>query len=145
MIEKNDLKGTFAYIDNVTIGGMTKEEHDKNSRLFEEICRERNITLNESKITKDARVINILGYQVGNGMVAPEPERLMPLREMRPPSTAKELKRVRGLFAYYAKWIRDFSTKIKPLASVSSFLISKSATLAFNNLKKEVEKVSMTE
>ena len=130
LINDEGLKDTYPYLDDVTVAGRTKEEHDKNSRLFEEICRKRNITLNESKTTKDARVINILGYQVGNGMVAPDPERLMPLREMRPPSTAKELKRFKCLSAYYAKWIRDFSTKIKPLVSVSSFPISESATLA---------------
>ena len=96
LIKDEGLKDTYPYLDDVTVAGRTKEEHDKNSRLFEEICRKRNITLNESKTTKDARVINTLGYQVGNGMVAPDPERRMPLREMRPPSTAKELKRVRG-------------------------------------------------
>ena len=37
------------------------------------------------------------------------------------PSTLKELKRVRGLFAYYSKWIMDFSTKIKLLAETRTF------------------------
>ena len=56
------LKDTYPYLDDVTVAGRTKEELDKNSRLFEEVCRKRNITLNESKTTKDTRVINILGY-----------------------------------------------------------------------------------
>ena len=29
-----DLTDTFAYVDNVTIGGMTQEEHDTNLKSF---------------------------------------------------------------------------------------------------------------
>ena len=90
LIKDEGLKDTYPYLDDVTVAGRTKEEHDKNARLFEEICKKRNITLNESKTTKDARVINILGFQLGNGMVAPAPKRLMALREMRLPSTTKQ-------------------------------------------------------
>ena len=49
--------------------------------------------------------VNILGYLVGNGVIKPDPERLRPLKELPPPVDSKSLKRVLGLFAYYAKWI----------------------------------------
>ena len=43
------------------------------------------------------------------------------------------------MFAYYAKWVRGFSTKIKPLSEVVDFPISGSALEAFVALKKDLE------
>ena len=60
-------------------------------------------------------------------MIGPDRTRLQPLMEMPDPLNLKDLKRMRGLFAYYAKWINDFSTKIKPLLEVTSFPLSKVA------------------
>ena len=42
-------------------------------------------------------------------------------RKMALNEDTKELKQVRGLFAYYAKWIANFSTKIRPLIDTEIF------------------------
>ncbi|XP_041360605.1 uncharacterized protein LOC121376884 [Gigantopelta aegis] len=43
------------------------------------------------------------------------------------------------MFAYYAKWIPNFSDKIQPLVSANAFPLSKTALEAFDLLKKELE------
>ena len=53
---------------------------------------------------------------MGNGMVRPDPERLRPLQELPPPTNVRSQRRVLGLFAYYAKWISNFSEKIQSIA-----------------------------
>ena len=69
------------------------------------------------------QVLPILGYCVGNNEVKPDPERLKALDEMPPPSNAKSLQRALGFFAYYAKWIANFSNPINKLKSVEDIYI----------------------
>ena len=54
IVEKENLKDTYVYLDNVTIAGLTKEEHDKNVEKFLEVSKQKNLTLNESKTVSSA-------------------------------------------------------------------------------------------
>ena len=63
---------------------------------------------------------------------------MQPLLDLTEPKTFKELKQVRGLFAYYAKWIADFCSKIRPLLVTELFPLSTSARKAFETLKKDL-------
>ena len=103
LIQAENLKNTFPYLDNITVAGRTKEEHDQNVKRFLEALQRRNWTLNEKKTISSVASVNILGYLVGNGVIKPDPERLRSLKELPPPVDLKSLKRVLGLFAYYAK------------------------------------------
>ena len=120
-IEEERLKDTYPYLGNVTVAGHTKEGHDKNVKAFLDAIKCRNFTLNESKTVASKNSIPILGYVVGNGEAKPDPERLRPLLDFPPPSNFKLLRRVLGMFAYYAKWIDCFADKIRPLADAKVF------------------------
>ena len=49
IIEKNNLKGTFAYVDNIFICGTNQIEHDYNLKQFLNAASRHNITFNDSK------------------------------------------------------------------------------------------------
>ena len=83
--------------------------------------------------------ITVLGYEIENGRISPDKSRLQPLLELAKPKTLKELKQVRGLFAYYAKWIADFYTKIRPLIDIEVFPLSACSKIAFETLKKDLK------
>lgn len=138
-VEKEGLKDTFPYLDNITVAGLDQKEHDENVRKFREAIQRRNLTLNESKSVESKASINILGYCVGNGIITPAQERLRPLQEFPPPVNVHSLRRVVGMFAYYAKWIPNFSDKIQPLTQATTFPLDATALAAFNKLKKELE------
>ena len=53
------------------------------------------------------------------------------------------MKRVLGLFAYYAKWIKEFSEKIKRLRETKSFPLNDSQINDFQNLKKEIARAAL--
>ena len=93
---------------------------------------------NESKA-----YINILGYCVGDGVIKSDQERLRPIQDYPPPTNVGSLRRVMGMFAYYAKWIPNFSDKIQPLVNVTSFPLDESALSAFDLLKKELERATL--
>ena len=49
IIDCEGLKATFCYLDNITIGGNTKEEHDENLQAFTTVSKKYNLTFNETK------------------------------------------------------------------------------------------------
>jgi len=49
LVEEEHLKDTYPYLDDVTIGGRNKMEHDLNVKKFEDTCKKRHITLNHKK------------------------------------------------------------------------------------------------
>ena len=61
------------------------------------------MTMNEFKSQLRVRTLDMLGYRVSFQQVKPDPQRLQPLLDLPPPRTPKELKRVSGMFSYYAK------------------------------------------
>ena len=138
MVEEDGLKDTYPYLDNITIAGHSQEEHDYNVKCFIESLKKRNFTLNANKTISSVTSIKILGYSVGNGVIAPDPERLRPLHELPPPMNQRSLKRTLGLFAYYAKWIAGFSDKIQVLRRVTHFPLDDAALSSFNALKNEI-------
>ena len=99
MIDPEDLKDTFPYLDNITVAGRNQEEHDQNFARLLAVLQQRNWTLNDLKTISSVSCINILGDCVGNGVIKPDPERLQPLKDLPPPSNQKLLKHVLGLFA----------------------------------------------
>ena len=140
LINKSNLSGTFAYIDNVIICGKDKCDHDNNLTKFFEMADRFGLTFNESKSILTTNSIKILGYEVTKGTVKPDPERLAPLKDMPAPVNLKAQQRAVGMFAYYSQWISHFSDKIHPLIQNESFPVSGLALEAFQNLKKDIER-----
>ena len=46
LVNEDGLKGTFPYLDNVTVGGNCQGEHDKNVSQFLQSIRKRGLVLN---------------------------------------------------------------------------------------------------
>ena len=137
-ISNNDLRDTFNFLDDITVCGSTKEDHDENLKKFLEAVKSFNITLNYDKCTFSATSINLLGYHISNGEITPDPARLQPLKDLPAPSNLKSLRRVTGMFSYYSQWIKSFSEKIRPLITATKFPLDASAQEAFEGLKKDI-------
>ena len=106
------------------------------------MTKRRNITLNASKSIHSVAVIDILGYRISHNSIQPDPERLRPLQECPPPSNVSSLRRALGMFAYYARWIPQFSDKIRPLGDTVSFPLDQTGLASFNALKNELAQVT---
>ena len=143
IIESNGCKGTFAYLDNITICGKTKEEHDENLKHFLKIAVSHNLTFNQEKCIYSADCISLLGYRICQGTLRPDPDRVKTLLDMPIPTKKRELDRVIGLFAYYARWLPRYSDKIKPLVDARSFPLDELAMESFHLLQEELANATL--
>ena len=143
VVHEDKLTDTYPYIDNVTIGGFDQAHLNKNVNAFLAALKKRNLTLNESKTVSNVSELNILGYCVGKGSVKPDPERLRVLLEFPAPTSAKSLQRALGLFAYYAKWVPNYSDKVKVLKNVTQFPLVNEALTDFKDLKQAIAKATL--
>ena len=50
IIATEQLAGTFAYVDNVTICGKNRLEHDRNLLRFNEVVKKYDLTLNKKNV-----------------------------------------------------------------------------------------------
>ena len=124
LIKSNNLQGVHAYLDDVIIGGATEADHDRNLERFLEVVRKFHLTLNKDKCLFKKMVICALGYEISHRTLKPDPTRLGPIKNMRPPENKQDLMRINGLFAYYSRWIQNFSDKIRPLVKAELPLCS---------------------
>ena len=143
VIEVEKLQDTFAFVDNVTICGRTKEELDHNVAAFHKVREKYNLILNDDKTVFSATSITLLGYTVSYQSIRPDQERLRPLLEMPPPSNLKAQKRIIGMFAYYSKFIENFSDKIFLLNRNNVFPVSKDVLEAFRALKLDLRDAAL--
>ncbi|XP_045457867.1 uncharacterized protein LOC123668118 [Melitaea cinxia] len=142
IIDSEKLKGTYAYLDDVTVCGKDKQDHDDNLRKFMKATEKYKLTLNMSKCTFESESINLLGYTIHHNVIKPDKSRLEPLTNLPIPSDTTTLKRALGLFAHYSKWVNNFSAKIRPLIE-ATFPLSEEAINSFNNLKIDISKSAL--
>ena len=143
IIDDRSLKGVYPYLDNITICGKTQEEHDTNLANFLAAAEETNLKYNPNKCEFNTRKLRLLGYVIEKDQIRPDPERMRPLEELPPPHDQKSLKRCLGFFSYYSKWIPNFSEKIRPVAKVTQFPISREAIEAIEAMKADIRKAVM--
>ena len=138
-ISDYSLQATYAYLDNITVCGKDKADHDMNLNKFMEAAKKANLTFNKDKCEFSTTRLKILGSVVENGTIKPDPERLKPLLDLSPPQNPKQLRRTMGFFAHYSKYISNFSSKLRPLSQTTSFPLSTEAVTAFDSLKEDVK------
>ena len=134
IIAENHLEGVHVYVDNITITGESQKQHDINVARFLEVAKKKNLTFNEGKTIHNADTITLLGYEISSGSLKPDPNRVKPLIEMPIPNNAKALRRVIGMFAYYARWIPKYSDIVRPLLLAKNFPLTNEQVEAFQSL-----------
>ncbi|XP_059845836.1 uncharacterized protein LOC132405151 [Hypanus sabinus] len=104
MVDQYQLQATFPYLDNITICGHDRPDHDANLQRSLQVAAALNLTYNRDKCVFGTTRLAILGYVMENGVIGPDPERMRPLLELPLSTTLKALRRCLGFFSYYAQW-----------------------------------------
>ena len=69
IIQKHNLKDTYAYLDNVTIAGIDKEDHNRKLSALQTSAEKENLTFNEEKSVIGKTEIDLLGYRTPHGVI----------------------------------------------------------------------------
>ena len=138
VVQREQLCDTFPFMDNVTVGASDKESLLEIESKFRDTAKRYNLTLNESKTISSVQSLPIIGYLVSHNEIRPDPERLLPLNSMAAPSNIDSQRRIVGMFAYYSRWITNYSEKIQPLNTNKTFPLSLEVLQTFETLKKEI-------
>lgn len=99
------------------------------------------MNMNKSKFNLTS--IKLLGYSISNGKLCPGSDRRAPLNNLPIPRNTKELQRLLGFFAYYAKWILNYSQKIQPLVNAKSFPLSKNESDIIQCIKHDISTATL--
>ena len=78
----------------------------------------------------------MLGYRITYQTINSDPDRVQPLLKTPVPKTSKDLQLLVGLFAFYARWVPNYSGRIRPLIQSSSFPLDNDVVTAIEKLKQ---------
>ena len=140
IVADEKLPSVYVYVDNITIGGRTKLEHDQNLKTFLSAASRYNLQFNDSKTVTGVTSVKLLGYLVSHNSIKPDPDRIKPLLDIPAPHDDKSLRSILGLFAHYSRWVKNFSEKIHPLSHATTFPINEKEYQSFCLLKSEIAK-----
>ena len=107
------------YVDDVVVEGRDPEQLMENLKIVVSILKENRVLVNLSKFKIGPRV-ECLGFVRSEKGFEASPSKVKALREVKSPSSAKELKSVLGLLRYLQKHIPRLAVILKPLNRLTS-------------------------
>ena len=127
------------YIDDIIVGGSSKEEHIRILREVFVRLRDANVRAKKSKCRFVQKEVVYLGYRIDEHGVHPTEEHLEAIRSMPTPTNAKELRSFLGMINYYSRFIANLQPICAPLHALTKHSVnwtwSKESDKIFQHLK----------
>ncbi|GET58728.1 enzymatic polyprotein, putative [Rhizophagus irregularis DAOM 181602=DAOM 197198] len=112
------------YIDDIMIYSENLKDHMEHVEKFLE------------------RNIEFLGHIVGNDGLRPDDKKIEKIKEMKVPTTVKEVRSFLGLCSYYRKFVKNFSKIARPISDLRKkgvpFIWGREQQEAFEKLKEKL-------
>lgn len=127
------------YIDDLAILGFDFNHHMSNIEKVLSRIEKINMKLKPSKCFFAMNKIKFLGYEIEQGKIKPDPDRIKPITEMREPKNAKEVQVYLGAINFYRKYILNHSIIAAPLYNLikkdTKFIWDQHCQSAFDHFK----------
>ena len=98
------------YMDDALLHSRTWKEHISTTEVLLKTLQTNNLTANPKKCEWGYQNVTFLGYQLGTKGVKMDPRRIRIIEKLSPPSNPKGLQRLLGLFVYWRRFIKQFSS-----------------------------------
>ena len=105
----------LVYLDDLTIIGLTPEEHADNLIKVLDVLSRHNLKINLKKCSFLHESVEFLGHIVVKEGIGPDFDKIKSIREFPHPRNPKEASSFLCLVRYYRKFIRDFANISHPL------------------------------
>ena len=116
------LKGAHVYADklqdDVIVWSNDFSKHKQDLTDVLNRLRHAGLTLNVNKCHLASNQIKIFGFQVNNGLITPDPEKVQAVSDWPTPKTKKELKSFLGLAGFFRGHIANFAEIAYPLTEL---------------------------
>ncbi|XP_048482923.1 uncharacterized protein K02A2.6-like isoform X1 [Plutella xylostella] len=127
------------FLDDVIIGGRTKEEHLSALETVFQRLHQSGFKLKRSKCVFLVEEIKYLGYVLSRFGVRTDPEKVEAITKIPRPNNVSEVRSFLGLVNFYAKFVRNMSAKLVPLYELlkkgKQWVWSAECENAFNEIK----------
>lgn len=114
-----DMKYTRPYLDDILIGGRTREECRENTMKVLRRLDEFNVKANRQKCKFLVPEIKYLGFSLSKRGIRPTKDKLDAVRNAPSPHDLTSLKAYLGLLNFYGSFIRNLSTELSPLYNLT--------------------------
>lgn len=132
----------LAYIDDICIYSDTIEDHMTHLSLVFKRLKDHGHSIRLDKCSFFQVEADWLGYHVTSNGLQPQSRHVQGLENLAPPTNAKELKAVMGMFNYQRRFVRNFAALIHPLKEETKSATFKgcvgAALESFNAVKKAI-------
>ena len=100
-----DIPRVFVYIDDILVASETPEQHMSDLKVVFETLQANGLVVNRAKCLLGKSELEFLGYHVDDKGISPLPDRVQAIKDVKPPTTVKELQSFLGLVNYYRRFI----------------------------------------
>jgi len=111
---------TDSFVDGVAVHSDVWKEHICHIDNFLAKIQSSGLTVNLKKCKWAQNQVKFCGKIIGSGKQFADPEKLQVVREMEPPKTKKELRRILGFFSHFRGHVQDFARVAIPLTDLTS-------------------------
>ena len=128
------LRECLIYLDDIIIFSKTFEEH---LVRLENVFRQlelHGLKLKGSKCEFFQRQCSYLGHIVSDAGIRTDPDKIAVLKEWQRPTNVKELRSFLGFAGYYRRFVRNYSSIVKPL---NALLVGHPTNKKYKKKKKE--------
>ncbi|EUC59886.1 Transposon Tf2-1 polyprotein, partial [Rhizoctonia solani AG-3 Rhs1AP] len=134
----------IVYLDDILIFSNNREDHTRDVREVLKRIRENNLFLKLSKCYFYTTEVTYIGIVITPEGFSMEKEKIKAIKEWKEPKTVKQLQSFLGFCNFYRRFIKDFSSIVKPLTILTrkeeNWRWGDVEQQAFDQLKKEVTK-----
>ncbi len=135
-----NIPKTNCYLDDILIGGSTKEECEKNLITVVERLKKFNVRINQKKCQLFKSKVLYLGHQISKERIEPNSEKVEAILNAPIPKDITQLQSFLGIVNYYHNFLPNVSSILGPLYNLLGkdvpFVWSDSCQQAFESCKK---------
>ncbi|OCT57681.1 hypothetical protein XELAEV_18003139mg [Xenopus laevis] len=126
-------RGTLSYVDDILIKSTTFEEHIAELRYVLKQLEKAGVKLSLQKAQWCRTKVNFLGHEVTAEGINPQEKKVEAIKNMKSPTSLKELTSFLGMMNYSRKFIDNYAELTKPLLQ----LLKKGATWDWNECHEQ--------
>ena len=114
-----ELDCIVSYFNDVLIFSNTWKEHMQHIKKVLETLRASGFTIRPSKTCVGCTSIDFLGHIISANHIKPDHTKTEKIRNLKVPSTKKEVCSIPGLMNYYRRYVKNFSSLAQPLIELT--------------------------